>query len=106
MRVVVDDGDPGVLTAHAHGYSVGDPVVFSTEYGGVIPTFSQSNFTGTLILAHAATDTFDVTNAATAVNTSSTGNGMVRKIVQQSIPSGVQASFAGGTPGQLVITAA
>lgn len=90
----ISSASPGVMTVKANGYSVADSVVFSVEYGGTAPSFSQSNLTGILAVAHQATDTIDVTNAATAVNTSSTGSGMVRKITQQSIPSGVTASFA------------
>lgn len=99
----VSSASPGVITAHAHGYANGDPVVWSNEYGGTSPTFSQSNFTGTLTVANQTTDTFTVTNSSTAVNTSATGNGMVRKILQQSIPIHVTASFAAGT---LTITSA
>lgn len=106
LPATASSASPGVLTAKAHAYGVNDPVIFSTEYGGTAPTFSQSNFTGVLIVAHTATDTFDVTNGGTAVNTSATGSGMVRKIVQQSIPSGVTASFTGGAPGTLVFTLA
>jgi len=107
LPCTVSLASPGVLTATAHGYSAADTFVYSTEYGGVAPSFSQSNFTGLLtVTAPVATDTFTATNSATAVNTSSTGDGMVRKVTQQSIPSGVTASFAGGTPGTLVITAA
>jgi len=36
---------PGVLTAKAHGFAAADPIVFSTEYGGMAPTFSASNLT-------------------------------------------------------------
>ncbi|MGH7098337.1 MAG: hypothetical protein ACREE4_11840, partial [Stellaceae bacterium] len=50
-----------------------------------------------------ATDTFTLTTAGTAVNTTTTGNGMVRQIVQQAVPSGVQPSFASG---QLILQAA
>jgi hypothetical protein len=103
LPCTISSASPGVFTAHAHGYSVNDNVIYSTEYGGTAPTFSQSNLTGIVQLAHAATDTFDVTNAATAVNTSSTGNGLVRKVTEQSVPSGVQASFASGA---LVLTQA
>lgn len=92
----VSSASPGVLTAKAHGFSVADKVVISTEFGGTAPSFSQSNFTGLLAVAHAATDTFDVTNSATAVNTSSTGSGMVRKVNTQSILTGVVATFASG----------
>jgi hypothetical protein len=90
----VSSASPGVFTTHAHGYAVNDPVVVSAKPGGFVPTFSQSNFTGVLIVAHAATDTIDVTNGGTAVNTSSSGDLTVRKIVQQSIPNNVTASFA------------
>lgn len=101
--VTVSLASPGVITEPAHGYSVADTVVFSVEYGGSAPTFSASNFTGQLVIAHAATDTFDVTNAATAVNTSSSGSGTVRKITPQVISSGILPSFG---IGALVITCA
>jgi hypothetical protein len=87
---------PGVFTCKAHGFANGDPIRFTTEFGGDAPSFSQSNLTGTLVVANATTDTFTVTNGGIAVNTSSTGSGMVRKILQQAIPNGVQASFAIG----------
>jgi len=95
MPCTVSNASPGVITTGtAHGFSVGDIVEFTTEYGGTAPSFSQSNFTGQLILAHAATSTFDVTNSATQVNTSSAGNGMVRKLVSQTINSGGIPFFA------------
>lgn len=103
LPATVSLASPGILTVKAHGYSAADPVIFSTEYGGTAPSFSASNFTGVLNVVSPATDSFSVTNSATAVNTSSTGSGMVRKIVQQSIPSGVQASFA---IGALTVTSA
>lgn len=107
LPTTVSSASPGVLTTKAHGYTAGDVFVFSVEYGGTSPSFSQSNFTGILtVTATVTTDTFTATNSATAVNTSSTGDGMVRKVTQQAIPGGVTASFAGGTPGALVLTAA
>ena len=99
LPATVSSASPGVLTAHAHGYSNGDPFVFSVEYGGVAPTFSAGNYTGVQTVAGVATDTFNVTG----VNTSATGNGMVRKILQQVIPSNNTVSFAAGN---LTITAA
>lgn len=93
LPCTVSAASPGVITAHAHGYSTGDSFVFSNEYGGTAPSFSAGNFNGILTVANAATDTFDVTG----VNTSTTGDGMVRKVIQQSIPSGVTASFAAST---------
>jgi hypothetical protein len=103
LPATVSSASPGVITAKAHGISVADTIIFTNEYGGTSPTFSQSNFTGLLVLAHAATDTLDVTNSATQVNTSSTGSGMIRKISSQAISNGVTASFA---VGAITITAA
>jgi hypothetical protein len=94
LPCTISQASPGVFTSHAHGYNVGNNVVFSTEYGGTAPTFSQSNLTGLLAVAHAATDTFDVTNASTAVNTSSTGDGMVRLVATQAVAANVVLNFA------------
>lgn len=106
LPCTISSASPGVITAKAHGYSAADTVVFSTEYGGTAPSFSQSNLTGLLAVVSPATDTFTVTNGGTAVNTSSTGSGMVRKVAQQQIVQNNIVSFAGGTPGALVITSA
>jgi hypothetical protein len=99
------NASPGVLTAI--GITAGSnpvlvngaTVVATDEYGGALPTgltrYSLNTVNGL------SSDTFNV-----GVNTSSTGDGMIRQITQQVISSGVQASFSGGTPGSLVITAA
>jgi hypothetical protein len=96
LPCTISAASPGVVTAHAHGYAAADPVVYTTVFGGTAPSFSQSNLTGILAVVSPATDTFTVTNGGTAVNTSASGSGMVRQIVQQSVPSGVQPSFAAG----------
>jgi hypothetical protein len=93
----VNAASPAVITTKAHGYSVADLVEWSIEYGGTNPTFSASNFTGVLAVATASTDTFSVTNATVAVNTSASGNGMVRKILPQSITNGSSAAFPAGS---------
>jgi hypothetical protein len=90
LPATVTAGSPGVITAHAHGYNNGDSVVFSTEYGGTAPTFSSGSYSGLLTVAGSATDTFDISG----VNTSTSGDGMVRKVTQQIIPANVTASFA------------
>jgi hypothetical protein len=54
-----------------------------------------------LTVAGLATDTFN-----TGTTTATTGNGMVRQITVQNVPSGVTVSFTGGAPGNLVLTAA
>ncbi len=100
----VSAASPAVITTgQAHNYANGDIVVATTEYGGALPTFSQSNFTGQLTVANATATTFTVTNAATAVNTSVAGDPQFRKIFSQPTPTGAQVSFAIGT---LVITSA
>jgi hypothetical protein len=100
----VNSASPAVMTSHVHGFNVGDPVVWSTEFGGVSPTFSQSNFTGILtVTAPVTADSYTVVNAGTAVNTSGTGSGSMRKIVEQQIPTGVTASFVAGA---MILTAA
>jgi len=78
---------PGVLTSPANGYSNSDPVVVTQKYGGTLPTTGGS-FAGVLTVANSTTDTFTV-----GVNTTSTGDGSVRKIVQQSVPANVQPAF-------------
>jgi hypothetical protein len=99
----ISAASPGVFSASQHGYSSGDAVIFSTEYGGVMPTFSQGNLSGLLLVTNPLTDTFSVTNAGTAVNTSGSGNGMVRKLIRQQIIAGVQPTFP---VNSLIITSA
>ena len=96
---------PGVITAigitagSAPTLANGAIVVFESTYGGTLPVaivqYTQQTVAGL------SSDTFNV-----SVNTASTGNGMVRQITVQSVPSGVTVSFTGGTPGNLVLTAA
>jgi hypothetical protein len=89
IPVSVAQSSPAVITAaRSHGYVVDDYVVYTTDNGGTVPTFSQSNFTGVLRVAHASSDTFDVTNIGVQVSTSSTGSGNVKKISPQIIQSG------------------
>lgn len=88
---------PSVLTSPAHGYSNADPVVVTAKFGGTLPATAGS-WAGVLTVASASTDTFTA-----GVNSTGTGDGQVRKIVQQSIPSNVTASFAAS---QLTLTAA
>lgn len=89
----VSSASPGFITTHAHGYTNGDTVVITAKFGGTLPTFLQSNFTGPLTVANATTDTFTVTNGGTAVNTSSTGDILVRKVSSQSVTTGITFNF-------------
>lgn len=90
---------PGIASSYGGGFSSGSvPVVFDYEYGGTVPTSSQGLINTSspyyLLTANVSGDTFTVTNGGVAVTTSSTGSGMVRPIVAQTINSGVTASFA------------
>jgi hypothetical protein len=98
----VGSGNGMVCSTHAHGYSNGDPIVASAEYGGTFPTVTQGTLTSYTInyAANVTTDTFTLSSSssapssANAVWTSTTSDFMVRKLVQQSIPQNVTASFA------------
>lgn len=97
-----------LATVKGNGMSSNDPIVFTNEYGGTLPTLSTGTMTGFTVnfVATPATDTINIdttTGPATPIVTTSSGSGMVRKIVQQSIPAGVTASFAAAA---LVATAA
>ncbi len=100
LPFTVTNASPGIVSAHAHGYSLADPVAVTFKYGGTTPTFSQSNFTnnvGTLLVAATVTtDSFTLTNAATAVNTSSTGDGNIRKLVAYTVGVSTTFSIAAG----------
>lgn len=97
----ISSASPGVLMVPAHGYTAGDLTQWTIEHGGANPTFAASNLTGTLTVIGPATDTFTVTNGGTAVNTSSTGSGMIRKFIAQAIINGASATFP---PASLIIT--
>jgi hypothetical protein len=91
-----------LATVKANGYVSNDPVVFTAEYGGTLPTLSTGTFTSYTVnfVATPATDTINVdttSGPATPVVTTSSGSGMVRKIVQQPIAQNVTASFAAST---------
>lgn len=94
----VGSGAGPVFSVKGNGYSNLDPVVLTAEYGGTLPTLSAGTITGytTNFVANQATDslTLTQTSGGSAITSSSTGSGMMRKITQQAIASGVTASFS------------
>src|SRR5260370_42601611 len=89
LPCTVSNGAPAVLTTgEPHNYVVGDTIVFTNEYGGISPTFSQANFIGPLVVAHASSIVFDVTSLGVQVNTNFTEIGFVRKLAPQIISAG------------------
>lgn len=93
--------NPGVFTSPGHGFANGDAIIISSEYGGTLPSTSSAGGlvapAAGLIVAGVSGDTFTLTNAGTAIVTTSTGDGTLRKIAPQGIAAGVTASFAIGT---------
>ena len=85
------NASPGVLTSPGAAPATGASLVVSTKFGGTLPTTGGS-WGGILTATNIATDTYSA-----GVNTTSTGDGSWRQVLQQSIPSGVTASFAATT---------
>jgi len=83
---------PGVITmTTADAYANATTVVMTGKLGGTFPTVA-ANFAGVQTTAGLSGATFNVGVTATAA-----GEGMIRQILQQSIPVNVTASFAQNT---------
>ena len=84
---------PGVITTDStNAYPNGTSVVMTNKpSGGVFPT-TGSSLAGILTTAGLSGATFNV-----GVNTTGAGEGLIRQVLQQSIPINVQASFATST---------
>ena len=99
----VASGSNPTFSVKANGYSSNDPIVFTAEYGGTLPSASTGTFTGYTVnyVATPATDAINVdttSGPATPVVLTSSGSGQVRKILQQGILSaGIAVSFAAST---------
>lgn len=76
---------PGVLTVTDQTFTNGNSAVVSSKVGGTLPTTAGS-WAGLLTVAGVSGSTFNL-----AVNTTSTGNGMVRPVVTYSV--GVSTTF-------------
>jgi hypothetical protein len=84
--------NPGVISMDSvSAYANGTTVVMTGKLGGLFPTVA-TNFAGVLTTAGLSGGTFNVGVQATAA-----GEGMIRQILQQSIPINVTASFAQNT---------
>ena len=103
LPVEVNGSAPAIWTAKNNGYLSSDNFVFTTEYGGVAPVLTAGSLLGLLTVQSPTLDTFTAKSGATAINTATSGSGMVRKVVPQLITSGNPVAFAGGAPGGLVV---
>lgn len=99
LPCTISSASPGIITTdRLHGMTVGDRAVYSNELGGTVPTFSQSNLIGPLIVASAASVTLTVKNTGLPVNTNSVGSGQIRTVIAQPInPITSTLTFNAGT---------
>jgi hypothetical protein len=87
---------PGVLTAigmtagSTPALANGAIAVVTAEYGGVLPTGLVAGTQYTV--AGLAADTFNL-----GTNTTTTGSGMIRQVVPQTVPSGISVIIAAGS---------
>lgn len=77
---------PGVLTVTDQSFTNGNSVVVSNKVGGTLPTTAGS-WSGLLTVAGVSGSTFNA-----GVNTTSTGNGMVRPVTSYSV--GISTTFS------------
>lgn len=97
----ITGASPAVVTLPAHGYAAGDTLAFTAVFGGAAPGVSQGSLAGPLAAAGPlANDTLTLMSGGTAVATSGSGNGMLKKVVPQSVPAGVNLVF---WPGALAL---
>jgi hypothetical protein len=89
----VTSGSPAVVSCHAHGFGSSSVIVYTTKYQGTQPSFTSGNFTGVMSPTVITTDTFEVINGGVTIVTSSSGNGQVRAVQQQSVPNNVQMNI-------------
>jgi len=106
LPVYITNANPAVWTVKAHGYFQGDSFIYSNELinGQGLPTFSAGNFVVSGIVGGVSptltvntvlgTDTFSALNSATGIATTSSGTGMVRKIIPQIVAITAQPVFA------------
>lgn len=99
---------PAVWTVKGHGYFAADNFVYSNEVAGTLMSFSTGTFTLTgdgstgvspllTVDVSPATDTFNAKNSSTSIATSSSGSGMVRKVIGQDVPNNAVVSITAGT---------
>jgi hypothetical protein len=103
------DLSPNTLECPAHGFVANDPVVFSTEFQtGAIPTGVTAGTVYYVIATGLTADAFEIsaTVGGAAVDVTAVGKAMVKKIQQKAVQNGDGApKFAGGAPGQFVLSA-
>lgn len=97
------DAVANTIESPAHGYSNGDRLVVSTEFGGALPGGLME---GTMYyVISTAADTFQVslTLGGAAVDFTTSGTGYVQRVTPKQIDSGDQFKFPAG---QLTVTEA
>ena len=87
---------PGVLTVNDVTFTNGQFAIVTAKFGGALPTGTWG--TTPLTVAGVSGQTFNL-----GVNTSTAGDGLVRQVIQQSIPINNVVAFSAG---QLILSAA
>jgi len=88
---------PGVLTCTDQTFVNGQFAAVTAKFGGTLPTTAGS-WSGILTVAGVSGQTFNL-----GVNTTAIGDGLVRQVVQQSVPINNVVTFSSG---QLILQAA
>ena len=88
---------PGVLTVNDVTFTNGQYAVVTSKFGGALPTTGGS-WSGVLTVAGVSGQTFNL-----GVNTTGAGDGLIRQVVQQVVPSSNVVTFSSG---QLILSAA
>ncbi len=88
---------PGVLTCTDQAFVNGQYAVVTAKFGGTLPTTGGS-WAGILTVAGVSGSTFNL-----GVNTTGTGDGLARQVLQQIVGSSTTVTFAAG---QLTLTGA
>jgi hypothetical protein len=88
---------PGVLTCTDQTFVNGQYAVVTAKFGGTLPTTGGS-WAGILTVAGVSGSTFNL-----GVNTTGSGDGLVRQVIQQPVGRSTTVTFA---PGQLTLTGA
>ena len=81
-------GSPGVLTVTDQVIGSGVNVVFTTKFGGTLPSVSSGSFAGVQTTFAATGTTFNI-----GANTTTVGDGQIRVVAPQYIGSGITPSF-------------
>lgn len=92
----VTAGSPCRIYAVGNNYGQNDTIVFTTKYGGQLPSFVSGNFSSPLTVISPTGSLFTPYLSGAGVNTSTEGSGNVRKIASLTVNANMPTFFFGG----------